>query len=203
MVQYRKRDNLHSKVVVFLKVLLPLAALALLSTLFLFSPRLSPEDALPYAEVDVEDRLSEPRMTGAGFSGMTADGAALTFSASEAKPGVDGAASARGILGAIETSDGVKNEIAAVSVVLDPKLRQIRLSEGVELKSSTGLLLQMQGLDIAMDQTLVQSHGAVSVAGPFGQLTAQDFSLSAAEGQPNVYVMVFKGRVRLLYQPEK
>ena len=84
-----------------------------------------------------------------------------------------------------------------------PETRQIRLSEGVELKSSTGLLLQMQGLDIAMDQTLVQSHGAVSVAGPFGQLTAQDFRLSAAEGQPNVYVMVFKGRVRLLYQPEK
>ena len=52
-----------SRLVAALKVLLPLAALAILSTLFLVSNRINPEDALPYADVDVEARLREPRIT--------------------------------------------------------------------------------------------------------------------------------------------
>ena len=53
------RDNLHSRLVAILKVALPLIALALLSTLFLFSRKIDPEDAIPYATVDVEDRLRD------------------------------------------------------------------------------------------------------------------------------------------------
>ena len=51
------RDNLHSRLVRVLKIALPLIALLLLSTLFLFSRKINPEDAIPYASVDVDDRL--------------------------------------------------------------------------------------------------------------------------------------------------
>jgi lipopolysaccharide export system protein LptC len=200
---FRGKDNLHSRVVTFLKVFLPLGALALLSTLFLFSRGVNPHDALPYAEVDVQDRLREPRMTDAGFSGMTQDGSALRFSASDAIPGQNGAAKARGVMGSIETKGGITNEVAAVSVGIDPIGRQILLSEGVELKSSGGMILEMQGLDISMDKTLAQSRGDISVAGPFGQLTAQEFRLSPAQDASNDVMMVFRGNVRLLYLPAK
>ena len=40
-----------------------LSALAILSTLFLVADQIDPEDALPFAEVDVEDLAREPRMT--------------------------------------------------------------------------------------------------------------------------------------------
>ncbi|MBL9052753.1 MAG: hypothetical protein JNN02_03385, partial [Tabrizicola sp.] len=43
----------HTRVVTWLKVLLPLAALAILSTLFLLADQINPDDALPFAEVDV------------------------------------------------------------------------------------------------------------------------------------------------------
>ena len=79
-----RRDR-HSRVVGWLKVALPLAALAILSTLFLLSDRIDPEDALPYAEVDVEDLAREPRMTAPTYAGMTTDGAALTLTATEAQ----------------------------------------------------------------------------------------------------------------------
>ena len=45
------RDNVHSRVVFWLKIILPLLALAILSTLFLFSRRIDTDQALPYAEV--------------------------------------------------------------------------------------------------------------------------------------------------------
>ena len=53
----------HTQVVGWLKVALPLLALAVLATLFLLSDRIDPDAALPYAEVDVAERAREPRMT--------------------------------------------------------------------------------------------------------------------------------------------
>jgi lipopolysaccharide export system protein LptC len=75
-----------SRLVALLKVLLPLTALAILSTLFLISNRINPDDALPYAEVDVEARLKEPRITAPTYAGTTSDGAALEVTAAEARP---------------------------------------------------------------------------------------------------------------------
>ena len=75
------RADAHTRVVTWLKIALPLAALAILSTLFLLADKIDPEDALPYAEVDVEDLAREPRMTLPSYAGTTSDGAALSLTA--------------------------------------------------------------------------------------------------------------------------
>lgn len=197
-------NNLHSQVVGILKVTLPLAALGILSTLFLFSGRINPEDAIPYAEVDVADRLRTPRMTNAGFAGVTADGASLMLTAAEAKPeDAAGGAGARIVLGTLETSDGAKTELAATAVDMDTAAQMIELSNGVELRSSAGLVIATLGLGISTDRTFAQSRGPVTATGPLGQLTAQEMQLTAQQGVANSYVLVFKGDVRLLYQPDR
>ena len=195
------RDNLHSRLVAVLKVALPLAALAILSTLFLFSRGIDPEDAIPYAQVDVEDRLREPRMTEAGYSGVTPDGAALTLTAAEARPEVDGG-SASGLQGQLATADGASTEIAAMSARIDNTTGQLELSGGVELRSSTGYVIQSEGLALALDRTWLESRGAVSAQGPLGQLTANSLRLDRGEGDKS-YLLVFNGEVRLLYQPKQ
>ncbi len=196
------RANLHSQMVGVLKVALPLAALGILSTLFLFSGKIDPEDAIPYASVDVADRLRTPRMTDAGFAGVTADGASLMLTAAIAKP-EDGAtgANARLVLGTLETSDGAKTELAAAAVDMDSANQMIELSDGVELRSTTGMVIAALGLGIATDRTFAQSRGPVTATGPLGQLSAQEMQLTAQDGVPNSYVLVFNGDVRLLYQP--
>lgn len=193
------RDNLHSRLVRVLKIALPLIALLLLSTLFLFSRKINPEDAIPYASVDVDDRLRDPKMTGAGFSGMTADGAALTITAAEAKPQSAGG-TLRQVLGALTTPDGAKTEFAAAEVALKTDKKMIEFSKGAELQSSTGYLVSTQGLGVATDRTLVESRGDVSAEGPMGQLTANHMVLSK-DGETGPYLLVFNGKVRLLYQP--
>lgn len=194
-------DNLHSRLVAVLKVALPLLALAILSTLFLFSRGIDPEDAIPYAQVDVEDRLREPRMTDAGYSGVTPDGAALTLTAAEAKPGVDGG-SASGLQGQLETADGARTEIAAIAARIDNKSRLLELSGGVELRASTGYVIQSDGFALALDRTWMESRGAVSAQGPLGQLTANGLRLDRGAGDKS-YLLVFNGEVRLLYQPKQ
>ena len=44
------RLDLHSRLVTWAKVALPLAALAILSTLFLLADRIDPTAAIPYAD---------------------------------------------------------------------------------------------------------------------------------------------------------
>lgn len=198
------RDNLHSRLVGILKVTLPLAALGILSTLFLLSGRINPEDAIPFAKVDVADRLRTPRMTDAGFAGVTADGASLMLTAADAKPeDAAGGAGARIVLGTLETSDGAKTELAAAAVNIDSPAHMIELSNGVEMRSSAGLVISSQGLGIATDRTFAQSRGPITATGPLGQLTAQEMQLTAQDGVGNSYVLVFNGDVRLLYQPQR
>ena len=75
------RGDTHSRLVGWLKLALPLAALVILSTLFLIADRIDPEAAIPYANVDVEDLARDPRMTTPSYAGLTSDGSALTLTA--------------------------------------------------------------------------------------------------------------------------
>ena len=200
------RDNLHSRLVAFLKITLPLVALGILSTLFLFSDGINPEDAIPYADVDIADRLAQPRVTDAAYSGVTEDGSALTLQVAEARTGTQGTdedPSARGLMGRLETPDGARTEIAAAIARLDQTARQIIMSGGIELISSAGVVAQAEGLAISLDITNVESTGKVSATGPFGQLTAEHLHLTAQAGDAKSYVLVFSGDIRLIYQPKK
>lgn len=197
-------QDLHSTLVAWLKILLPLAALAVLSTLFLVSRGVNPEDAIPYAKVDVADLAREPRLTNAAFAGMTEDGAALTLKAAEARPGVSGstgAGLATGLSGLLETPDGGRTEVTAAEARLDQAARQIILSGGVTINSSTGYSIKAAGLTMSIDHTALDSDGAVSVQAPMGQISADSLHIGQADTEAKAYVLVFKGRVRLIYQP--
>ena len=196
------RNNLHSTLVAWLKILLPLAALAILSTLFLVSHQVNPEEAIPYASVDIADRLRDPRLTNASYAGMTQDGAAVSLKASSAAPGVTGTTSAgkaQGISGKIETPDGVVTDVSGAQAQLDDKNRVVVVSGGATLDSSSGYHVTTDQLTLALDRTWLESGGAVTADLPFGHLTAGKMLLNrAADGR---YVMSFTDGVSLIYRP--
>ena len=72
---------MRSRLIAWLRVLLPLAALAILSTLFLLGRTPDPDDALPYAEVDAEDMVRDPRMTRPEFAGVSKSESEVTVTA--------------------------------------------------------------------------------------------------------------------------
>ncbi len=196
-------DNLHSALVAWAKILLPLAALAILSTLFMVSHPVNPVDAIPYAEATIEDRLREPRLTGPAFAGMTEDRTAVTLTADEAMPGLPGSTSAgeaKGLAGRIETPDGVTTDLTAATATLDQQSRIVTLAGGVTFRNSAGYQAATDSLTVALDRTRLQSGGAVTATSPFGTLTAGGLLLM--RGADGHYRLDFTGGVRLIYIPK-
>jgi lipopolysaccharide export system protein LptC len=197
------RDNFHSTLVAWLKVLLPLAALGILSTLFLVSRTINPEDAIPFAEVDVADRIREPRVTAPTWAGMTEDGSALTVTAAEARPAgtADTNANATSLRAVLEMPDGGQAELVAATGRLDIAAQRLIVEGGVTVTTSSGYTLRTEALDAALDRTALTAPGALEGDGPGGHLNAGSMELTATGGTPKRYVMVFKNGVRLLYRP--
>ena len=192
----------HSRLVGWLKVALPLSALALLSTLFLLADRIDPNAAIRYAEVDVEDLAREPRMTAPTYAGTTEDGAALTLSASEARPEADGApAKAAGLRLELATPDGGRMDLLAAEAVMEDAARQVLMSGGVTLTTSSGYRLETAEVAAKLDRTGLESRAPVVATGPAGEIRAESMVLSQDNRTPGAYVLVFKGGVRLVYQP--
>ena len=200
------RIDTHSRMVAWLKIALPLAALVILSTLFLLADRIDPDAALPYAQVDVEDRVRAPRMTAPSYAGTTADGAALTLTATEARPASDATqAVAQGLALRLDTPDGGRTDLTAASAVIDDATSRLFLSGGVEIVTSTGYRITTDAMTANLDRSGLESPGPVQATGPAGTLVADKFTLgqdNQTPGQaPGGYLLVFKGGVRLLYQP--
>ena len=165
MASARQWDR-HSKLVFWAKILLPLAAISILSTLFLVSNSVRPEDAIPYADVDIATLVKEPRLTAPVFAGMTADGAALSLKASEARVGGGlNSGQIKDLVGLLETPDGGKTNLTAREADLDQTAGEAVLTGGVVVSNSTGYHINSQSIRVALDQTSVDSPGAITADG--------------------------------------
>jgi lipopolysaccharide export system protein LptC len=195
--------DIHSRLIGWLKIILPLMALAILSTLFLVARTIDPEDAIRYADVDVSERLAQPRMTDPTYAGVTDDGAALTITADEARPEGDteGAGTAKGLVGTLETPDGGRTDMVATAGQVDATSRVVTLTGGVDVTSSSGWRVQTQGLRAGMDQTELETTAPVTATGPAGKLSANAMRLSQDAQNPEHYLLVFNGAVKLIYRP--
>ncbi|MFN6979142.1 MAG: LPS export ABC transporter periplasmic protein LptC [Gemmobacter sp.] len=190
------RDGgLHSRIVATLRVALPLAALALLSTLFLFgkAPR---NGALPFGEVDVEALLREPQMTAPTFAGVTEDGADMRLTADSARTDLAGGGSAAQPVFMMTTADGITYRVAAAEARLDPAAQLLVLSGGVTLTSSAGWTVVAASVAAALDRTFAETPGAVTADGPPGRITAGRARIDRTDAGD---VLVFKGGVKLIY----
>lgn len=198
-----RHDNFHSTVVAWLKIALPLLALAILSTLFLVSRTVDPSDAIPFAEVDIEDRVREPRLTNPTWAGVTDDGAALTIAASEAKPQQkDGAgAGAAALVADLQAPDGSSAQLVAAHGVLNTEKKEFLVDGGVTITTSSGYKLQTEAMTAALDRTSLVSETPVSGESPVGKVTAGAMELRQATDGSGSYVLVLKNGVKLLYQP--
>jgi len=202
MARTNRSGNLHSKVVAWLKILLPLAALAALSTLFLVARTVDPESAIPYAQVDVEDRIREPRLTMPAWAAVTNDGSALAIRAEQARVNNDGAPPlAQAVEAEMLTPDGGRTDLRADQGRMNEAAGLLELEGDVVVTTSSGYRITTQALTARLDQTELRSDLPILVETPMGPLEAGSMQLSAAEDADKRYLLVFNGGVKLLYQP--
>lgn len=197
------RDDGMLRIIGFLKVVLPLAALVLLSLVFLLARSVDPSRALPLARVDVEDLARDPRVSSATYAGETADGAALTVMARVMRTDPEGVMrlDAEGIEAEIVTADGARTTFAAETGWLDRGSGNVGLSGGVAIEAAPGYSLHATEVVAALDRTHAEATGGVAGQAPAGALSARRLSVRADPASEDRYVLVFNGDVRLLYHP--
>jgi lipopolysaccharide export system protein LptC len=199
-----RADNTYSRIVAGMKILLPLAALGLLSTLFLISRTIDPSKSVSLAEIDVERRAQELGVTNPSFAGVTAQGDAVSITADMARPDADnpGQFSADRVRGEIRLSGGTVIDLHAAGARLDQGAMTATLLGGVRISSSTGYEIETERLDTQLNALSAESAGPVRATGPIGSIEAGRMHLHH-NSDTDTAEMLFTGGVMLIYVPSK
>lgn len=195
-------DNSYSRFILWAKIILPLLALAILSTVFLLARPVDPSKAIPYAKVNVKELAREKGITAPNYSGVTRDGAAISVSALSAKPEKslgNEALSAEGFQAEIELPEGAVITISSDEGSLDNGAQTASLIGDVSITNSIGYVVKSERVDASLLDARFASDEPVSAVGPAGKITAG--SLELIHRNQN-YLLVFKNGVKLVYDPK-
>ncbi|WP_161635610.1 LPS export ABC transporter periplasmic protein LptC [Actibacterium mucosum] len=196
-------DNAYSRFVAILRIVLPLVAIGLLSTLFLFSRKVDPERAIPFAEVDVEAILREERVNQPTYTSVTQKGTAVSVSAKSVLTDVGNAdnANADEIVARLDFPSGTRALISSAKGNLDSPSSILNLEGGVVILTSDGLRIETAALTTSLVNTDIRTQGTVTAEGSLGTLTAGQMHLTETGGENGSYVAVFNKGVKLVYRP--
>lgn len=194
-------DNAHSCFVAWAKIIAPLLALAILSTLFLVARAVDPEATLPFSEREIDEMLRDERLSHPAYAGVTQDGTALTVGADLAKPDPDDEqrALAEGLSARLDLPRSGWMTIAAGRGVIDQTQGTARFENDVQILSQTGYDLRTEALTAWLDRTRLESDGPANGTGPAGLVEAG--RLQVIRNEDGRYLLDFTDGVRLLYTP--
>lgn len=206
-----RADSRHSRMVSLLKLALPLAALAILATMFLLpqaqapltdlplTARLPPEtppQSVAQPPTDPGASLLSEGVEGATYSGTTPAGAPLSVQVARVVPraGLTGLHDATEIDATLGRSAWGPVTLRAAQAVLDAPGGWALLRGAVQVATGDGHALHSEALNVALDGHEVASPGPVLVSGPGTRIEAGAMVLT-----PDSAVVVFKNGVRVLY----
>ena len=188
-------ENFYSQFVGFLKVTLPLAALILMSTVFLFARAPRPETTIPYAEI--QEIAREPGLSGAQFSGVADDGSVISLTARNTRP-VGDIITADTLLAGIDTVDGTRIDISAGTGEINNSAQTARLTGLARMVTSNGYEMETAGFTANFSTGRIVSEGALEVQAPFGALAAGNLVIETPEGTDE-QVMLFQSMSKELF----
>lgn len=196
----RPADNMHSQIVGWAKIILPLGALALLSTLFMLARAPKDQTGIPFSEI--ADIARDQRITAPKFSGLTNEGSVVTLTARSAQP--DTAQPDTVMIDALmfrmENPDGSNLTVTATTGELDGRAGIARFLGLARLETSSGFEMETNGLTAELDTGIVTSDGLLEIRAPFGELTAGKVTFNVT-GDQTGQQMHFTDGVRLIYRP--
>ena len=198
-----RRDG-YSRAIAIVKIVLPLVALGILSTLFLLSRPEPAGDALPFSEDDPQGVTRLQGLNRPVYTAVNDDGAVVRLTALRLTPDDDRADLSHGedLAARITRPDGTVMDLTAPRGTLDDRSDRARLTGGVRVTTSAGYVARMPSVDLETDLSRVTSDGPVTATGPAGDLTAGTMDLSMRKGGGGDMVVLFTGGVRLIYRPQ-
>lgn len=195
-----RANGLYSRVIAWAKIVLPLVALALLSTIFLLSDRRKPMETVPFAEALQDGETTRQGISAPYYSGKTQRGDLLTMTATRALPQADGSIVAEDLATTMRLTDGSEILLDALTATLTDSEDAALLEGGVRIRSSTGYTLSTDAMTSVLDRIEAETLGPVRGEGPLGTLEAGRMRIEAAQDGGDVQLLFTEG-VKLVYQP--
>ncbi|SPF79363.1 LPS export ABC transporter periplasmic protein LptC [Pseudoprimorskyibacter insulae] len=199
-----RRDNTYSRVIAWLKILFPLTALGLLSTVFLLSEEVAKVGELPFADRELKDRVANQQITAPHFSGVTAEGDRISFTATSARPapGSSDAAIGETVSGALEsdTQGTINMRSDQIEVQMDDNMAL--LTGGVQIASSQGYSVTTAAMRTALNDVYVETLAPVEGTGPEGQFAAGKLIITTTKPDGRIQLLFTEG-VKLVYLPRQ
>ncbi|MEM1302425.1 MAG: LPS export ABC transporter periplasmic protein LptC [Pseudomonadota bacterium] len=194
----------YSRLVTALKIVLPIAALGLLSTLFFFSGEIDPTQSLPYKELGVETIAREQRLSKPNSSGLTDEGSAFTVTAERALPDADDDTITHFEdlnIELIDPDTAVRTYVSAPFGYSNSTSGETVLSGGTVIRTTDGMLMETETLRLFLDNDEMLTDNEVYAKGSFGELTAGRMRI-APVGPDLDHLAVFNDGVNLIYERE-
>jgi len=196
-------DNFYSQLVAWMKIILPLAALALLSTLFLISRHVDPTKSIPIAEIDLAQRAQDQGVTNASFAGVTTGGDEVMVTALTARPTSEDPRliEAEDVTAELRLISGGLVEVVSDRGNMHQTELTATLIDNVMVTTTTGYKIRTEQLNTRVDELFAESPGPITGTGPLGDLDAGRMILNSDPNSGNAHLLFTDG-VKLVYMPQ-
>ena len=191
----------YSAFVVWQKTLLPIVALGMLSTIFLFSGRVDVTQSLPYAKLNIAEIVREQRITKPYFSGVSYNDTEITLSAAYASSDTQNADILNITdLSIILTSEHAKTvRITAGLGTLDATKQKVTVSKDVYLTAMPDFWLKTNSLTIDLKQGVATADTMFQSVTALGTINAGNMIVKTITNDQQI---IFTNGVRLIYYPK-
>lgn len=192
----------YSQMVAWLKVILPLAALGLMSTMFLLSGGSSLETPVQVEVARNQDGTVAQGVGAPYYASLTEAGDRVTLMAQSARPQSDGSIIADQLDARIHFVDGTRMFLDALNATVEDGSDLLTMTGGVRIESSVGYVMTTNAMTSSLSKIEAESHGAVQATGPAGTLEAGKMRIGPSENGETSQILFTDG-VKLVYQPLK
>ncbi|WP_108861643.1 LPS export ABC transporter periplasmic protein LptC [Ruegeria sp. Alg231-54] len=193
----------HSRRVQFFKVVLPLVAIAMLSTVFLLSRSIETNVSVPFNQQDIDERLADQVVMQPNYQGTTRKGEDVQIEASRATQGTEGeaptAAEFRGRFGLL---NGGVITLDSNTGMIRPDKNTATFVGDVVITTTDGIVVTTDLLNTALDEIQGDTPGQVDGTGIIGDFTAGRMTFGTEKKDGPVHI-IFTDGVKLVYEPQK
>lgn len=192
----------HSKAVGWLKLVLPVVGLGILSTLFLIARETRIEQGEMPDELLAPDGAVET-VRSPDYTGVTDDGTSVAVTADLAWPSARGSGriDASDVFAQFDIAEGDNADVRAEHGAIEPERNVLELRDRVVVETASGWTMRSDALDASLDWTRLTSPTDVETTGPLGVLNAGNMLIYRDTDAEGTYLMEFDGGVHLVYRP--
>lgn len=193
----------YSRLVAWLKVSLPLIALGILSSLFLISRAIDPPAIVPFADDEMQERITSQQVTGPIFSSVSADGDHIEMIAQTVKTGREiGTHTAKDAEVTVDFMSGLQAVVVANEADVKMAEDLSDLMGDVVVTTSAGHILKSDRMLVRISAAQITSPGPVEGFTPWGTINAGTMRFLAPKEYQSGQLFFTNG-VKLVYESQK